>query len=62
MCRETSEDMLVWAKRVKVQRVQAFMLNDITETKAFSKVKKETESKNTWGREVHIATHQRWAV
>ena len=35
------------------------MLN-ITETKAFDKVKKETESKNTWGREVHISTHQRW--
>ena len=56
----TSEDVLTWAKRVKAQRVQASMLNDITETKAFDKVKKETESKNTLGREAHIATHQRW--
>ena len=29
----TSEDVLVWAKRVKAQRVQASVLNDITETK-----------------------------
>ena len=36
----TSEDVLAWAKRVKSQRVQASMLNDITETKAFNKVKK----------------------
>ena len=36
------------------------MLNNITETKAFVKVKKETESKNTLGREVHVATDQRW--
>ena len=55
----TSEDVQVWAKRVEAQRVQTFVLNDITETKAFDKVKKETESKNTWGREVHVATHQR---
>ena len=26
----------------------------------FDKVKKETEPKNTWGREVQGATHQRW--
>ena len=55
----TSEDVLVWAKRVEAQRVQASLLNDITETKAFNKVNKETESKNAQGREVHIATHQR---
>ena len=52
----TSEDVLVWTKRVEAQRVQASMLNDITETKAFNKVKKETESKNTQGKEAHIAT------
>ena len=56
----TSKDVLAWAKRVKAHRVQASMLNDITETKAFDKVKKEAESKNTKGREMHIATHQRW--
>ena len=41
----TSEDVLLWAKRVKVQRVQASILNDITETKTFDKVKKEPELK-----------------
>ena len=56
----TSKDVLAWAKRFKAQRVEASMLNDITETKALDKVRKETESKNTWGREVHVATHQRW--
>ena len=52
----TSKDVLVWAKRVKAQRAQASMVNDITETKAFDKVKKETESKNTRGRE-HTLQH-----
>ena len=56
----TSKDVLARAKRVKVQRVQASILNDITETKTFDKVKKEPESKNTQGREANIATHQRW--
>ena len=56
----TSKNVLVWAKRVKAQRVQASVLNDITETKAFDKVKKETESKDTSGREAHVATQQRW--
>ena len=56
----TSEDVLAWAKRVKVQRVQASILNDITETKTFDKIKKEPESKNTWGRQSNIMTHQIW--
>ena len=56
----TSKDVLAWAKRVKVQRVQASILNDITETKTFDKVKKEPDLKNTQGREANIATHQRW--
>ena len=56
----TSEDVLVWAKRVEAQGAQASVLNDITETRAFNKVKKETEPKNTWGREVQVAIHQRW--
>ena len=56
----TSEDVLAWAKRVEVQRAQASILNDITKTKTFDKVKKEPELKNTGGREANIATHQRW--
>ena len=55
----SEDDVLAWAKRVKAQRVQAPMLNDITETKTFNTVKKEAESKNTQGREAHMATHQR---
>ena len=55
----TSDDVLMWVKRVKAQRVQASVLNDITETRAFYKVKRETEPKNTWGRELQGATHQR---
>ena len=55
-----SQDVLAWAKRVKARKVQASILNDITETKTFDKVKKELESKNTQGREANITTHQRW--
>ena len=36
----TSEDVLVWAKRVEAQRAQAVMLNDITEIRAFDKIKR----------------------
>ena len=35
----TSEDMLIWAKRVDVQWVQAAILSDITESQRFNKVK-----------------------
>ena len=35
----TSEDMLIWAKRVEVQRVQAAILSDITESQKCDKVK-----------------------
>ena len=55
----TSNNVLVWPKRVKAQRGQASVLNDITETRAFDKVKKETEPKYTQGREAQGATHQR---
>ena len=35
----TSQDVLIWAKRVEVQRVQATILSDITESQKFDKVK-----------------------
>ena len=35
----TSEGVLIWAKRVETQRAQATILNDITETCQFHKVK-----------------------
>ena len=31
----TSEDMLVWAERVEAQRMQAAILNDITDSQRF---------------------------
>ena len=39
--------------------MKASILNDITETKTFDKVKKEPESKDMQGRDANIATHQR---
>ena len=35
----TSEDMLIWPKRVEVQRAQVAILSDITESQKFDKVK-----------------------
>ena len=55
----TSKDVLVLAKRVEAQRVQAAVLNDLTEIRAFDKIKRKTEPKNTQGRESQVATHQR---
>ena len=31
----TSEDMLIWAKRVEAQRMQAVVLSDITDSQRF---------------------------
>ena len=35
----TSEETFIWAKRVEVQRAQAAILSDITESQKFDKVK-----------------------
>ena len=35
----TSEDVLIWVKRVEAQRVQAAILSNITESQKFDKVK-----------------------
>ena len=35
----TSEDVLLWAKRVEAQRMQAAILSDITESQRFDQVK-----------------------
>ena len=32
----TSEDLLIWAKRVEAQRMQAAILSDITDSQRFS--------------------------
>ena len=42
----TSEDMLVWAKRVEVQWAQAAILSDITESQKFDKVKVAKKTSN----------------
>ena len=55
----TSKDVLAWAKRVKAQSMQASVLNDITETKTFDKIKNAPESKNTWGGENQTLQHTR---
>ena len=54
-----SKGVLAWAKRGEAQRVQAVVLKDLAEIRVFDKIKKETEPKNTWGRKVQVATHQR---
>ena len=55
----TSEDVLTLVKRVEAQRMQAVVLNDLTEIKASDKIKKGTEPKSTWEREAQVTTHQR---
>ena len=35
----TSEDMLIWAKRVEAQWMQAEILSDITDSQRFDRVK-----------------------
>ena len=55
----TSNDLLAWVKRVEVQRVQASILNDITETKTFDKVKKEPDLKKIPGEEMQMLQHTR---
>ena len=44
----TSEDVLVWAKRNEVQRAQAAILNDITESQKFDKVKLGQKPNGIW--------------
>ena len=52
----TSKDVLVWAKRVKAQMVQPSVLNDITETTTFDKIKNAPELKNSQERIKHCNT------
>ena len=48
----TSEGVLAWAKWVEAQRAQAVILNDITETCQFNKVKIAPQSKK-WAGQSH---------
>ena len=69
----TSEDMLIWAKRVEVQRAQVATLSDITESQKFDKVK-VTKNKqciqhphsscvDIVGQAMHLGrkVHEKWA-
>ena len=47
----TSEDVLAWTKRVKVQQAQAAILNDITESHKFDKIKMAQKPKSSQDRE-----------
>ena len=42
----TSGGMLAWVKRVEVQRAQAVILNTLTESRQFDKVKISRKTKN----------------
>ena len=41
----TSEGMLIWARKIEAQRAQAAILNNITESHQFDKVKVTKKSK-----------------
>ena len=55
-----SEDVLAWAKRTEVQLAKAAILNDITESHKFDKIKMAQKSKSSWDREMTHTTSHRW--
>ena len=54
----TSKDVLAWAKRLEAQRVQAAVLNDLTEIKVFDKIKRGLNQRAP-GEERHRLQHTR---
>ena len=56
----TSEGVLAWAKRVEVQRAQAAILNDITESCQFDRIKMAQKPKSSQARQTTNTTSQRW--
>ena len=56
----TSKGVLVWAKRIEVQWVQAAILNDITESCQFDKINMASETKGGQVRQALNATLNRW--
>ena len=54
----TSEGILAWAKRVQVQQVKAAILNDITESCQFNKIKMAQKSKYSQMRQTTSMTGQ----
>ena len=55
-----SKDVLVWAKRIKAQRVQAAILNDITESQKFNKIKLAQKPKTKWDMETTHPMYHKW--
>ena len=52
----TSEGVLVWAKRVEAQRAQAAILNDITESHQFDRIKMAQKPKSSQDRQTTNTT------
>ena len=46
----TSKGVLAWAKRIEVQRMQAAILNDITESCQFDKINMASKTKGRQAR------------
>ena len=55
-----SEDVLAWANRVEAQWAQAAILNDITESQKFDKIKMAQKTNGSWDRETTCPTYQKW--
>ena len=56
----TSEDVLVWAKRIEAQWAQAAIQNDITESQKFNKVKMAQRPKTKWDIETTQPVFYKW--
>ena len=55
-----SKDVLLWAKNIKAQRTQTAILNDITESQKFDKVKLAQKPNTKWDMETtHPMYHKR---
>ena len=55
----TSKDVLAWTKRVEVQQAQAAILNNITESQKFDKIKMAQKPKSSWDKETTHPMHQK---
>ena len=55
-----SEDVLVWAKRIEAEWAQAAILNDITESQKFDKVKMAQRPKTKWDVETTHPVYHKW--
>ena len=56
----TSENVLAWTKRVEAQQAQAAILNDITESHKFDKIKMAQKLKSSRDRETTHPMSYRW--